>query len=57
MAAFVQETGQAAFLGADFVASQGQAVGRFGLLRISVTPHCIQVGGAAVTCVDGVLVV
>ncbi len=56
MAAFVRETGQAAFLGADFVASQGQAVGRFGSLRISMTPHCIQVGGAAVTCVDGVLV-
>lgn len=55
MAVFVRDTGQAARFGTDFIASQGQVVGRAGRLRIVIGPDRIQVGGSAVTCIDGAL--
>lgn len=55
MAVFVRDSGQTARFGTDFVASQGQAVGRAGLLRIGIGPDRIRVGGSAVTCIDGVM--
>lgn len=53
MAAFIRDTGQIAHFGSRFVASQGQAVGRAGLLHIQIAPDLIQIGGAAVTCIKG----
>lgn len=53
MAAFIRETGQVDHFGASFVAAQGQVVGRAGLLHIQIAPDQIQVGGTAVTCVQG----
>lgn len=55
MAVFVRDTGQAARFGTDFIASQGQVVGRAGRLRIVIGPDRIEVGGSAVTCIDGAL--
>lgn len=53
MAAFIRETGQVDHFGARFIAAQGQSVGRAGLLHIRIAPDQIQVGGAAVTCIQG----
>ena len=55
MAVFVRDSGQTARFGSGFVASQGQALGRAGLLRIAIEPDRISVGGAAVTCINGEL--
>ena len=55
VAVFIRDSGQVAHFGTEFVSSQGQVVGRSGLLRIGIAPDRIQVGGAAVTCIDGVL--
>ena len=55
VAVFIRETGQVERFGDTFLSSQGRVVGRAGSLRIAITPARIQVGGAAVTCVDGVL--
>ncbi len=54
--AFIRQTGQIAHFGGDFISSQGAALGRAGLLRLSVTEERIRVGGNAVTCIDGELV-
>jgi PhzF family phenazine biosynthesis protein len=53
--AYIRHTGQTAHFGSDFLASQGQAVGRAGVLRLSINDRRIQVGGVAVTCIDGQL--
>jgi PhzF family phenazine biosynthesis protein len=55
--AFIRHTGQNAHFGGDFVSSQGAALDRAGMLRLSVSDECIRVGGAAVTCIDGELLV
>jgi PhzF family phenazine biosynthesis protein len=55
MAAFIRATGQIESFGARFVASQGMAVGRAGLIRIAIDVDRIEVGGMSVTCVDGQL--
>ena len=55
VAAFIRHTGQTARLGNEYVASQGAILGRAGLLRLSISEDRIQVGGAAVTCIDGIL--
>jgi PhzF family phenazine biosynthesis protein len=55
MAVFIRETGQVERFGSVFVASQGQVVGRDGRLEITIAPDRIQVGGSAVTCIDGQL--
>jgi PhzF family phenazine biosynthesis protein len=53
MAVFIRDTVQTGRFGHEFVASQGQVVGRAGRLRIGVEANRIRVGGMAVTCVDG----
>lgn len=55
MAVFIRDTGQTTRFGTDFIASQGQVVGRAGLLHIGVEPDRIRVGGFAVTCINGTL--
>ena len=51
--AFIRHTGQTAHFGGEFLSSEGAVLGRAGLLRLSVSEQRIQVGGAAVTCIDG----
>ena len=53
VAAYLRHTGQADAFGRDFLSSQGGAVGRAGILRLTIGPDAIRVGGNAVTCVDG----
>jgi PhzF family phenazine biosynthesis protein len=53
IAAYLRHTGQADAFGRDFLSSQGAAVGRAGILRLTIGPDAIRVGGNAVTCVDG----
>jgi PhzF family phenazine biosynthesis protein len=55
MAAFIRATGQVERFGARFVASQGMAVGRAGLIRIAIDTGRIEVGGMSVTCIEGQL--
>jgi PhzF family phenazine biosynthesis protein len=55
VAAWLRHTGQADAFGRDFLSSQGAAVGRAGLLRLSIGAESIRVGGTAVTCVEGTL--
>ena len=57
VAAFIRHSGQAACFGSTFLATQGAAVGRAGVLRLTISEQRIQVGGNAVTCVDGQLAV
>ena len=51
--AFIRHTGQTAHFGGEFLSSQGAVLGRAGVLRLSVSDDRIRVGGAAVTCIDG----
>ena len=53
VAAFIRHTGQTAAFGTEFLATQGAAVGRAGVLRLTISDERIRVGGNAVTCVDG----
>jgi len=53
IAAYLRHTGQAEAFGRDLLAGQGAAVGRDGILRLTIEPDTIRVGGNAVTCVDG----
>ncbi|MNF58011.1 Trans-2,3-dihydro-3-hydroxyanthranilate isomerase [compost metagenome] len=55
VAAFIRDSGQTAHFGSRYLASQGAALGRAGLLRIAIDDERIQVGGMAVTCIDGQL--
>lgn len=55
VAAFIRDSGQTERFGSEFVSSQGKVLGRAGRLRIAIGPERIQVGGMAVTCVDGQL--
>ena len=57
MLAWLRHTGQPAEFGAEFLAAQGQVLGRAGVLRLSIDAGAIRVGGNAVTCIDGVLAV
>lgn len=57
VAAFIRRSGQVGRFGSDFLASQGAAVGRAGVLRLVLGEQSVQVGGNAVTCVDGTLTV
>lgn len=41
--------------GEDFLATQGAAVGCAGVLRLAMDGAAIQVGGNAITCIDGTL--
>jgi PhzF family phenazine biosynthesis protein len=53
VAAYLRHTGQADAFGRDFLSSQGAAVGRAGILRVTIAADAIGVGGTAVTCVEG----
>lgn len=56
LAAYLRHTGQADAFGRDFLATQGACVGRAGILRLSIDDDVIRVGGNAITCVDGAIV-
>lgn len=53
VAAFLRHAGQVGDL--DFDIAQGQAVGRDGSIAIRIAGDRIEVGGSAVTCIDGML--
>ena len=53
VAAFIRNARQTDQFGSRFLASQGAVVGRAGWLRLAVSDSRIQVGGNAVTCIDG----
>lgn len=57
VAAFLRETGLLAGVGNFYSVSQGREVGRDGRvhMRVDVKTGAIELGGAAVTCVDGTL--
>lgn len=55
VAAFLRETGLLKEFGERYTARQGMQVGRDGKVQVRVTVHAIQVGGEAVTCVDGTI--
>ena len=57
VAAYLRHTGQAGTAGADLLATQGGAVGRAGRIRLAIGTDDIRIGGTAVTCVEGTLVV
>ncbi|HSG75275.1 MAG TPA: PhzF family phenazine biosynthesis protein [Burkholderiales bacterium] len=53
--AFLRETGLLKEFGASYTARQGMQVGRDGRVAVRVTADAIEIGGEAVTCVDGTL--
>lgn len=53
VAAFIRDSGQVAQFGSAYLAAQGSAIGRAGLLRIAIDQANIGVAGMAVTCIDG----
>lgn len=53
VAAYLRHTGQAEAFGRAFLSSQGAAVGRAGILRLTIAADAIGIGGSAVTCVEG----
>lgn len=55
VAAFLRETGLLKEFGPAYTARQGMQVGRDGRIQVRVTGDAIQIGGEAVTCVDGTL--
>ena len=55
VAAYIIHQGMIREFGADYVARQGMNVGRDGLVAVKVTGNEINIGGYAVTCVDGSL--
>jgi PhzF family phenazine biosynthesis protein len=55
VAAFLRETGLLNAFGPSYTARQGMQVGRDGRVQVRVTADAIQIGGEAVTCVDGTL--
>lgn len=55
VAAYLRHTGQLDQFGREFLASQGEMVGRAGMLRLSISDEAIRVGGQALTCIDGTL--
>ena len=55
VAAFLRETGLLTEFGSSYTARQGMQVGRDGRVAVRVTPDAIEIGGEAVTCVDGAI--
>ena len=53
VAAFLRETGLLKEFGQAYTARQGMQVGRDGRIQVRVSGDAIQIGGEAVTCVDG----
>jgi PhzF family phenazine biosynthesis protein len=55
VAAYLKETDGLKRFGERYVARQGMQLGRDGRVSVRVDPDGIRIGGASVTCVDGVL--
>jgi PhzF family phenazine biosynthesis protein len=55
VAAYLRETGLLEEFGSSYTARQGMQVGRDGRVQVRVSADAIQIGGEAVTCVDGKL--
>jgi PhzF family phenazine biosynthesis protein len=55
VAAFLRETGLLREFGPLYTARQGMQVGRDGRVAVRVSAEAIEIGGEAVTCVDGTL--
>jgi PhzF family phenazine biosynthesis protein len=55
VAAYLRETGLLKEFGPRYTARQGMQVGRDGRVQVRVSATAIQIGGEAVTCVDGKL--
>ena len=53
VAAYLRETGLLKEFGPRYTARQGMQVGRDGRVQVRVSADSIQIGGEAVTCVDG----
>lgn len=53
--AFIRHADQRKALGDAFLASQGAALGRAGLIGLALSDEAIRVGGTATTCLDGEL--
>jgi PhzF family phenazine biosynthesis protein len=53
VAAYLRETGLLKEFGSSYTARQGMQVGRDGRVQVRVSADAIQIGGEAVTCVDG----
>ena len=53
--AFLRQTGLLKEFGASYTARQGMQLGRDGRVQVRVSAEAIQIGGEAVTCVDGKL--
>jgi PhzF family phenazine biosynthesis protein len=57
VAAYLQKTEKLAAIGSSYVARQGMQLGRDGRVSVRVTQKGIEIGGDAVTCVDGTIAV
>jgi PhzF family phenazine biosynthesis protein len=55
VAAFLVHTGMLSGIGCKYIARQGMQVGREGQVAVCIDATSIQIGGYAVTCVDGSL--
>jgi PhzF family phenazine biosynthesis protein len=55
VAAYLRATGLLSEFGSNYTARQGMQVGRDGKVRVRVSADAIEIGGEAVTCVDGTL--
>ena len=55
VAAFLLRTGMLSDIGSSYIARQGMQVGRDGQVAVRIDGESIQIGGYAVTCVDGSL--
>ena len=55
VALFLRERGLLAQVGSRYVAAQGQCVARNGRVVVDATADTVTLGGACVTCIDGVL--
>lgn len=53
--AFLRQTGLLKEFGSNYTARQGMQVGRDGRVQVRVSADAIEIGGEAVTCVDGKL--
>jgi PhzF family phenazine biosynthesis protein len=53
--AFLVHTGLVKSYGAGFIARQGMQVGRDGQVSVRIDQDAVQIGGYAITCVDGTL--
>lgn len=55
VAAYLRHTRQLGTFGSDLLATQGEMLGRAGVLRLAMSDEAIRVGGHALTCIDGTL--